>query len=135
MSLTLHRAVAEKLRRLNQSPECRVSDAHRGWNRLSAPDQFTREFLQLWTRKESSLKAFGVGLLGAATDQDGGNAYSRRGWRTSELALGPDHVDALTVEGGAEVRIANWRVSPSSQPRNARHPLRFELADSTASAT
>jgi hypothetical protein len=101
------------------------------------PHRFEREFLQVWTRTESSLKALGVGLSGVAESRvrpAAGGTLSPRDWRTADLALGPEHVGAPTVESGAGVRIATWRATPARCLR-ARHPFTFELADSTASAT
>jgi 4'-phosphopantetheinyl transferase len=102
----------------------------------AGPDRFAREFLQLWTRRESSLKALGIGL---SDDPDAlpGRTDSRRSpqraFETADLALGRDHVGALTVERGAGIRTAAWRVVVGDR-RVARHPFAFERADVTASA-
>jgi 4'-phosphopantetheinyl transferase len=93
-----------------------------------------REFLRLWTRNESRLKARGDGLSGATPAADGpapGDDAPAR-WDTLDLALGREHVGAVTVEGHARVRIVTWRAAVAAAGPGQFTFTRTEL---TANAT
>lgn len=93
------------------------------------PARFHGEFLRLWTRSESRLKASGEGLSGppdAAADE----AQPR--WETLDLALGSAHVGALTIARGPPVQLVGWRASVE---RGGPGQFTFTRTELTANAT
>jgi 4'-phosphopantetheinyl transferase len=80
-------------------------------------------FFNCWTRKEAYVKARGAGLqiplesfdVSLAPDEQGAFlSEGESGWSLQALALDPDYVGAVAVEGsGWQLRLWQWQIPPA----------------------